>query len=126
MLLCHRPEGFDPAIDNGFDLTLSGHTHGGQLGLLGRSLLEHIRPGIGWWGAYAKQRSVTEAAAAAFARRTRTPGGPSRLYTTSGFGHWFPFRLGCPTEMPVVVLERGGKSGQSPNARSHETRVDGA
>jgi predicted MPP superfamily phosphohydrolase len=31
----------------------------------------------------------------------------SRLYTTSGFGHWFPFRLGCPTEAPLIVLERG-------------------
>jgi predicted MPP superfamily phosphohydrolase len=37
LLLCHRPEGFEPASRNGFHLTLSGHTHGGQVGLLGRS-----------------------------------------------------------------------------------------
>jgi predicted MPP superfamily phosphohydrolase len=28
----------------------------------------------------------------------------SKLYTTAGAGHWFPFRLGCPAEMPVYVL----------------------
>lgn len=87
LLLCHRPEGFEPASDLGVELTLSGHTHGGQLGFLGRSLFETLRPNVRWWGSYAKKKS--------------------RLYTTSGFGHWFPFRLGCPTEMPLVVLTRG-------------------
>src|SRR5439155_13683097 len=96
LLLCHRPEGFGPATAEGFDLTLSGHTHGGQLGFLGRSVFEKLRPGVGWWGAYARARPA----------ETKKPG-PSRLYTTSGFGHWFPFRLGCPTEMPLLVLERG-------------------
>lgn len=91
LLLSHRPEGHGPAADLGFDLTLSGHTHGGQLGLFGRSLLEKLRPGTGWWGTYT---------------RKKRNGSPSRLYTTSGFGHWFPFRVGCPTEMPVIVLER--------------------
>lgn len=96
LLLCHRPEGFGPGADAGFDLTLSGHTHGGQLGILGRSLLEKIRPDVFWWGPYARPRMVAGRAA-----------GTSRLYTTSGMGHWFPFRLGCPTEMPLIVLERG-------------------
>lgn len=90
LLLCHRPEGHGPAADAGYDLTLSGHTHGGQIGLLGRSIFETLRPGIGWWGSYVKKKK---------------DGRPSRLYTTSGFGHWFPFRFGCPTEMPIVVLE---------------------
>lgn len=90
LLLCHRPEGHGPAAEVGYDLTLSGHTHGGQVGLLGRSIFETLRPGIGWWGSYLKKKK---------------DGRPSRLYTTSGFGHWFPFRFGCPTEMPIVVLE---------------------
>ena len=100
LLLCHRPEGLGPAADTGFDLVLSGHTHGGQLGLFGRSLLEKVRPGIGWWGRYERARPVTPAA-----RVSRLASTPTRLYTSSGFGHWFPFRVGCPTEMPVVVLE---------------------
>jgi predicted MPP superfamily phosphohydrolase len=98
LLLCHRPEGHGPAADLGFDLTLSGHTHGGQLGLFGRSLLEKLQPGTGWWGTYARR-----------GRDGRT----SRLYTTSGFGHWFPFRVGCPTEMPIVVLQ-GAPGPRSP------------
>jgi predicted MPP superfamily phosphohydrolase len=102
LLLCHRPEGFGPATEHGFDLTLSGHTHGGQLGLFGRSLFEHIRPNVGWWGTYAKRRSASGQG---------RPGGLSRLYTTSGFGHWFPFRVGCPTEMPLIVLGRGERDG---------------
>ena len=30
--------------------------------------------------------------------------GNSHLYTSSGMGHWFPFRLGCPPEAPVIDL----------------------
>ncbi len=86
LLLCHRPEGFVPAAAEGFDLTLSGHTHGGQLGLFGRSVFERVVPTHFPWGPYQR--------------------GKSRLYTTSGFGHWFPFRLGCPTEAPLIVLSR--------------------
>ena len=87
LLLCHRPDGFEAAARHGFDLTLSGHTHGSQLGLLGRSAIE-VLFGIPYqWGLYRR--------------------GPSRLYTTSGFGQWFPFRLNCPAEAPLIVLERG-------------------
>ena len=107
LLLCHRPEGLGPAAANGFDLTLSGHTHGGQLGLFGRSLFEHLRPGTSWWGTYESARPDTAAA-----RRSALARSPSRLYTTSGFGHWFPFRLGCPTEMPLIVLEGGSPATQ--------------
>jgi uncharacterized protein len=109
LLLCHRPDGHAPAAASGFDLTLSGHTHGGQLGMFGRSLLEKIKPGIGWWGSYSKRRPP-EIARARELGSTSGPGGPSRLYTTSGFGHWFPFRVGCPTEMPLIVLESASSS----------------
>ena len=33
ILLSHRPEKFERYVDNGFDLVLSGHTHGGQIRL---------------------------------------------------------------------------------------------
>lgn len=90
LLLCHRPDGFESAARNGFHLTLSGHTHGGQVGLWGRSAFERLL-GIPYlWGHYRRGRS--------------------QLYTTSGFGHWFPFRLSCPAEAPLIVLQRGAHS----------------
>jgi predicted MPP superfamily phosphohydrolase len=116
LLLCHRPEGFGPATELGFDLTLSGHTHGGQLGLFGRSLLEKVRPlpDATWWGRHEKKRP---------SRGLGSPdrASPARLYTTSGFGHWFPFRVGCPTEMPLVVLR--GLEGERGGAPAASTRV---
>jgi hypothetical protein len=87
LLLCHRPSGFDAAARHGFHLTLSGHTHGGQLGLFGKSLFELFFGARYMWGRYER--------------------GGARLYTTSGFGHWFPFRLGCPAEAPLITLRRG-------------------
>jgi predicted MPP superfamily phosphohydrolase len=86
VLLSHRPRGFFAAAARGFHLTLSGHTHGGQVGLFGVSALQPILRGEPLWGAYERNGR--------------------RLYTTSGFGHWFPFRLGCPTEAPLIVLSR--------------------
>jgi hypothetical protein len=95
LLLCHRPEGFGPAAESGFDLTLAGHTHGGQIGILGKSLFELIDKTTGWWGAYVRKSKS---------------GRLARLYTTSGFGHWFHFRIGCPTELPILVLEGGSET----------------
>ena len=84
LLLCHRPEGFVPAAAAGVHLTLAGHTHGGQIGFNGKSAFEPIWSDRYLWGRYSR--------------------GASRLYTTSGFGHWFPFRLLCPTEAPIVEI----------------------
>ncbi len=86
VLMSHRPEGLDHAAEHNIPLTLSGHTHGAQIGLGGRSALEPFLPSLYLWGKYAK--------------------GSSQLYTTSGMGHWFPFRLGCPPEAPIIVLNR--------------------
>jgi predicted MPP superfamily phosphohydrolase len=88
VLMSHRPEGFDPAAEQGVHLTLSGHTHGGQIGLAGRSFFDLVTNYKYLWGHYQK------------------PNG-SQLYTTSGIGHWFPFRLGCPQEAPLIKLEKG-------------------
>jgi uncharacterized protein len=84
LLLSHRPEGFVAGARHGAHLTLSGHTHGGQIGFNGKSAFEPIWSERYLWGSFRRGRS--------------------RLYTTSGFGHWFPFRLGCPTEVPLVTL----------------------
>ncbi len=84
ILMSHRPEGFDYAAETGVDLTLAGHHHGTQIGFDGRSVFEEVMPKKYLWGVYEK--------------------GPSRLYTSAGVGHWFPFRLGCPAEAPVLEL----------------------
>ncbi len=87
VLMSHRPEGFNHASSIGIPLTLAGHTHGGQIGFMGRSIFEGVWPGRMMWGRYERNGC--------------------QLYTSAGAGHWFPYRLGCPSEVPVVVLERG-------------------
>jgi predicted MPP superfamily phosphohydrolase len=84
ILMSHRPNALDYAAEKGVALTLSGHTHGGQVGLGGRSLFESVWPERYLWGHYRIRQS--------------------HLYTSSGMGHWFPFRLGCPAEAPVIEL----------------------
>jgi len=85
ILLSHRPNGFDYAAKHNIDLMLAGHTHGGQIGIGGRSIFEQALPLKYLWGSY-------------------SDGNGSRLYTTSGLGHWFPFRLGCPREAAIIEL----------------------
>ena len=91
LLMTHRPEGFDPASNLGLEMTIAGHTHaGGQIGWNGRSFFETWL-GIGeyLWGYYEQN------------------GGRSKLYTSAGAGHWLPFRLGVPREIPIYTLRRG-------------------
>ena len=87
ILMSHRPDALDYASTQGLDLILAGHTHGGQLGLFNRSVFETYWPERYLWGHYRR--------------------GTTQLYTSSGVGHWFPFRLGCPAEAPVIELTRG-------------------
>ena len=85
-LMAHRPDALDKASESGFNLVLSGHTHGGQIGFMGRSVFEGAWPDRYLWGEYSR--------------------GKTKLYTSSGVGHWFPFRLGCPREAPILELHR--------------------
>ena len=84
LLLAHHPMAFDAAVENGVGLTLSGHTHGGQIAIAGITplslLLRYTR------GIYRR--------------------GDARLFVTTGLGHWMPFRIGCPTELPLLELHR--------------------
>lgn len=86
ILMSHRPDALDYASEKNIPVTLAGHTHGGQIGLGGRSLFESYWEDRYLWGEYRKGRST--------------------LYTSSGVGHWFPFRLGCPPEAPIIELHR--------------------
>jgi predicted MPP superfamily phosphohydrolase len=85
VLMSHRSLALDYAAPLGVDLILAGHNHGVQLGVGGRSLFETWYPDRYLWGHYQKERS--------------------QLYTSAGVGHWFPFRLGCPPEAPLLVLK---------------------
>ncbi|MCK4856661.1 MAG: metallophosphoesterase [candidate division Zixibacteria bacterium] len=90
IIMSHRPTGFDYAASHGVELTVAGHTHGGQLGFMGQPLFQRWGLERYIWGKFQR--------------------GKSQLYTSSGVGHWFPFRLGCPAEAPVLVLRKSRDS----------------
>lgn len=84
ILLSHQPRAFDEARERGIPLTLSGHTHGGQLGIrpLGWSLAGVFLPFD--MGLYERDRC--------------------HLYVNTGTGHWVvPFRLGMTPDRKSVV-----------------------
>jgi predicted MPP superfamily phosphohydrolase len=90
ILLSHNPDTFDRAAELGIDLSMAGHTHGGQ------AALEFISPEI------APSRLVTPYVAGWF----RKPGG--QLYVNRGIGTiGVPIRLGAPPEITVYRLTRG-------------------
>jgi hypothetical protein len=90
ILLSHNPDTFDRAAELGIDLSLAGHTHGGQ------AALEFISPQI------APSRLITPYVAGWF----RKPGG--QLYVNRGIGTIFiPIRVGAPPEITVYSLSRG-------------------
>ena len=90
ILLSHNPDTFDRAAEMGIDLSLAGHTHGGQ------AALEFISPEI------APSRLATPYVAGWF----RKPGG--QLYVNRGIGTIFiPIRIGAPPEITVYKLSRG-------------------
>ena len=90
ILLCHRPYFFREAASAGFDVILSGHTHGGQvvLGELGKDVL-------------APARLVSPYVAGIYSE------GDARMYVSRGIGTvGVPFRFNCPPEITKIVLER--------------------
>ncbi len=89
ILLSHNPDSFPRAAELGIDLSLAGHTHGGQLAL------EFISPEL------APSRLITPYVAGWFQR----PGG--QLYVNRGIGTIAaPMRVGAPPEITVYELLR--------------------
>src|SRR5205085_8366753 len=83
ILLAHQPRQFLEAAGKGVDLTLSGHTHGGQ-----------IWPAS--WLVHLAQPFV-----AGLHKR-----GDSQLYVSRGTGFWGPpLRVGAPAEITLIELE---------------------
>ena len=84
LLLSHNPKAFKPASSMDIPLTLSGHTHGGQMALPNK-----------------KNTNL------AVAHRYSAGGyelGDSRLFVTVGVGAWFPLRVNCPAEVAVLTV----------------------
>lgn len=89
ILMSHNPNTFDRAAELGIDLSLAGHTHGGQV------TMEFISPDI------SPSRFVTPYVVGWFAR----PGG--KLYVNRGIGTiGVPMRIGAPPEITVYELVR--------------------
>lgn len=83
--LSHHPEFFPIAASQGAQLTLSSHTHGGQVAIFGRALFAAYDYIAGRYEAGGKQLDVS-----------------------AGFGHWLPLRLGVPREIVIVTLQGAG------------------
>jgi uncharacterized protein len=89
ILLSHNPNTFDRAAELGIDLSLAGHTHGGQISL------EFISPDL------SPARLITPYVEGHF----RKPGG--QLYVNRGIGTiGVPIRFGAPPEITVFDLTR--------------------
>jgi hypothetical protein len=89
ILLSHNPNTFDRAAEHGIDLSLAGHTHGGQV------TLEFVHPDL------SPSRLITPYVRGWFEK----PGG--QLYVNRGIGTIFvPIRFGAPPEITVYELVR--------------------
>lgn len=83
IFLAHHPHAFDAAIANRLPLTLTGHTHGGQL-MLDRNI------GVGpilfrYWSGFYQH-------------------GNSQLIVSNGVGNMFPVRINAPAELVHITL----------------------
>jgi predicted MPP superfamily phosphohydrolase len=91
ILLCHNPLIFDDAAQHGIHLTLSGHTHGGQM-------IFSFPSGHGFSPArliYQRDYGLYRS-------------GSSCLYINRGLGMIGPpLRINCPREITRILLRRG-------------------
>lgn len=89
ILLSHNPNTFDRAAELGIDLSLAGHTHGGQVNL------EFIHPAL------SPARLITPYVRGWFQKSN------AQLYVNRGIGTLgVPARLGSPPELAVFELTR--------------------
>ncbi len=91
LLMAHNPDVFPAAARKGFDLTLAGHTHGGQV------TVEYLHQTLN------VARFVTPYVYGTYRGGERN----SALYVTRGIGTiGLPLRLGAPPEIAVLRLIR--------------------
>lgn len=82
VLIAHHPDFIDDAYAANIPLTLAGHSHGGQIAILGHSILPVQYKYMS--GLYQHKDLYG--------------------YVSNGAGHWFPLRYGRPAEIAVVTL----------------------
>ncbi|HYL35456.1 MAG TPA: metallophosphoesterase [Bryobacteraceae bacterium] len=87
ILLSHNPDVFPVAAAKGYDLTIAGHTHGGQVDV---EILHQHWDVARYYTPYV---------------RGLYPGGKSSVYVSSGLGTiGVPVRLGAPPEVSLLQL----------------------
>ncbi|MBS4027665.1 MAG: metallophosphoesterase [Ignavibacteriales bacterium] len=91
ILLCHRPYFFEQAKNNNIDLTLSGHTHGGQVvfAKFGQTAITPALVASPYiWGLYKNENA--------------------QMYVSRGIGTVaIPIRINCPPEITKITLVKG-------------------
>jgi predicted MPP superfamily phosphohydrolase len=85
LLLSHNPKAFNQAATMNIPLTLSGHTHGGQMAL--------------------KNKKDTNLAVAHKYSAGIYTQEASNLFVTVGVGAWFPLRVNCPAEVALITVQ---------------------
>jgi predicted MPP superfamily phosphohydrolase len=87
ILMAHHPHAWDSTPPFGIPLTISGHTHGGQL-----MLTKNIGAGPMrfryWSGVYNRP----------------TESGSDTLLISNGVGNWFPLRVNAPPEVVLLTM----------------------
>jgi predicted MPP superfamily phosphohydrolase len=98
VLLSHNPNSFRRAAELGIELSLAGHTHGGQVKF---EIVDH---------SVSPARLITPFVAGLYRRpmATSANGQRSALYVNRGLGTLgFPVRIGVPPEITLLTLRRG-------------------
>lgn len=93
VLLAHDPALWPEAVKHKVDVTLSGHTHGGQFGLV------KVHPSL------SLARIMTKFTAGRFEQDG------SVLHVSRGTANTLPIRLGAPTEVGLFTLREGRQHG---------------
>jgi predicted MPP superfamily phosphohydrolase len=111
ILLSHNPNSFNRAAELGIELSLAGHTHGGQIQV---EILDHrLSParfitdyiaGLYMRPLFAPAKTVTSQK---FLQASSLQGPRSAIYVNRGLGTvGAPVRLGVPPEISLLTLRR--------------------
>lgn len=104
VLLAHHSDFIEQGTKYNIDLTLAGHTHGGQFAFGQTALLPvQYRYMRGFYNAYGAMGDIRGGANDA---PTVVGDGSPIGYVNSGAGSWFPLRWGCPPEITILTLTR--------------------